>query len=37
MKDYEPIRSFDEDTAEVYDQNLRGDEAETVTFLERLA
>jgi SAM-dependent methyltransferase len=37
MKDYEPILSFGEDTAEVYDQAPRGDEAETVAFLERLA
>ena len=37
MKDYEPILSFGEDTAEIYDQTPRGDEAETVAFLERLA
>jgi SAM-dependent methyltransferase len=37
MKDYEPILSFGEDTAEVYDQTPRGDEAETVAFLEGLA
>src|ERR687898_2713519 len=37
MKDYEPIQSFGEDTAEIYDQTPRGDEAETVAFLERLA
>ena len=37
MKDYEPILSFGEDTAEIYDQSSRGDEAETVAFLEGLA
>ncbi|HEX5993023.1 MAG TPA: class I SAM-dependent methyltransferase [Thermomicrobiales bacterium] len=37
MKDYEPILSFGEDTAEIYDQTPRGDEAETVAFLEGLA
>jgi SAM-dependent methyltransferase len=37
MKDYEPIQSFGEDVAEIYDQTPRGDESETVAFLERLA
>jgi len=37
MRDYEPIQSFGEDVAEIYDQTPRGDEAETVVFLERLA
>jgi SAM-dependent methyltransferase len=37
MKDYEPILSFGEETAEIYDDTPRGDEAETVAFLERLA
>jgi SAM-dependent methyltransferase len=34
MKDYEPIQSFGEDVAEIYDQTPRGDESETVAFLE---
>jgi Methyltransferase domain len=38
MKDYEPIMTFDEQTAEVYDDLAhRGDEAATVAFLEGLA
>lgn len=38
MKDYEPVRSFGEDTASVYDQEeVRGDEAETISFLADLA
>ncbi len=37
MKNYEPILSFGEDTAEIYDETPRGDERETVAFLEGLA
>ena len=37
MKDYEPILSFGEADAATYDDSVRGDEEETVTFLERLA
>ena len=36
MKDYEPIMSFGEDVARTYDVQ-RGDEAEAVAFLEKLA
>ena len=38
MKDYEPVMSFGEDTASVYDEEaVRGDEAETIAFLADLA
>jgi SAM-dependent methyltransferase len=37
MENYEPILSFGEDTAEIYDNAGRGDELETVAFLEQLA
>ena len=37
MKDYQPIISFGEEVAAIYDQTPRGDEDETITFLERLA
>jgi SAM-dependent methyltransferase len=37
MENYEPGMSFLEDTAEIYDDEARGDEEETVSFLERLA
>jgi Methyltransferase domain len=37
VKDYEPARSFDEDAAEIYDDEPRGDEPETVAFMERMA
>lgn len=38
MKGYEPVRSFDEATAQEYDDlAVRGDEDATVTFLEGLA
>src|SRR5215207_8854534 len=37
MKDYEPILSFGEADAATYDDSSRGDEEETVAFLERLA
>jgi SAM-dependent methyltransferase len=37
MKDYEPILSFGEDDAATYDDFSRGDEEETVLFLEQLA
>ena len=38
MEKYEPVMSFDETAAEVYDDvSQRGDEMETVSFLEQLA
>ena len=38
MKDYEPLRSFDEEAAEIYDDvDARPDTGATVAFLERLA
>jgi hypothetical protein len=37
MENYRPAMSFDEETASTYDDTLRGDEAATVAFLERLA
>ncbi len=38
MKGYQPIMTFDEDNAEVYDElALRGDEQATVAFLDELA
>ena len=37
MENYEPGMSFGEDTAEIYDQEPRGDEEVAVAFLERLA
>jgi SAM-dependent methyltransferase len=37
MENYEPGMSFLEDTAEIYDDELRGDESATVAFLEQLA
>jgi SAM-dependent methyltransferase len=37
MKDYEPVLSFGEEAAAIYDDAPRGDERETVAFLERLA
>ena len=38
MEKYEPVMSFDETAAEVYDDvSQRGDEMETVAFLEQLA
>jgi hypothetical protein len=37
MKDYEPLTSFGEETAEVYDTDERADTLETVAFLEQLA
>ena len=37
MENYEPILSFGKDTAEIYDDVPRGDEVETVAFLEQLA
>ena len=38
MEKYEPVMSFDEAAAEVYDDvSQRGDEMETVAFLEQLA
>jgi len=37
VKDFDPMKSFGEDTAAVYDDSPRGDEAETVDCLERLA
>jgi hypothetical protein len=38
MDDYEPVASFGEEAAEAYDEaSTRGDEEETVDFLEQLA
>jgi hypothetical protein len=41
MEQYEPIMSFGEDTAEIYDAELdaghRGETLATVSFLEQLA
>ncbi len=37
MKDFDPFRAFGEEVAETYDDSLRGDETETVAFLEQLA
>jgi SAM-dependent methyltransferase len=37
MENYEPILSFGEDTAAIYDNAGRGDELVTVAFLEQLA
>jgi SAM-dependent methyltransferase len=37
MKGYHPMDSFGQDTADIYDAQPRGDEAATVSFLERLA
>lgn len=38
MDKYRPVMSFEEDTAEIYDAtSVRGDEMETVAFLEGLA
>ena len=37
MKDYEPIMSFGEDVAKMYDDEQRGDENAAVAFLEKLA
>lgn len=37
VKDYEPVRSFGADTAAIYDDTPRGDEAETVDLLASLA
>jgi SAM-dependent methyltransferase len=37
VKDYEPAMSFGADTAAIYDDDLRGDEDETVAFLAGLA
>jgi hypothetical protein len=37
VKDYEPILSFGAEAAAAYDDEPRGDEAETVAFLERMA
>jgi SAM-dependent methyltransferase len=37
VRDYHPMDSFREDTAAIYDESPRGDEAETVTFLAELA
>jgi SAM-dependent methyltransferase len=37
MENYEPAMSFGEETAEVYDDEPRGDEESTVAFLEQLA
>ncbi|MEZ4500767.1 MAG: class I SAM-dependent methyltransferase [Thermomicrobiales bacterium] len=37
MRDYLPMDSFGADSAAVYDDQLRGDETETVDFLQELA
>lgn len=37
MKDFEPAFSFPDEVAATYDNEARGDEAETVEFLSRLA
>lgn len=38
MDGYEPIMTFSEDAAEIYDDlSVRGDEAATVVFLGQLA
>src|SRR5918994_1223870 len=37
VKDYEPIMSFGEDVAKMYDDEQRGDENAAVAFLEKLA
>jgi SAM-dependent methyltransferase len=37
MENYEPGMSFGEDTAEIYDDEPRGDEESAVSFLEHLA
>lgn len=37
MKNYEPVMSFGQETAETYDDELRGDEAAAVEFLQELA
>lgn len=37
MDDYDPLTIFGAERAALYDEDLRGDEAETVSFLERLA
>lgn len=37
MRDFDPLKSFGEQTAAVYDEELRGDEADTVACLARLA
>jgi cyclopropane fatty-acyl-phospholipid synthase-like methyltransferase len=37
MEDYEPVMSFGQDTADIYDASQRGDEAAAAAFLERLA
>lgn len=37
MRDYLPMDSFGVDSAAVYDDHLRGDETETVDFLQELA
>src|SRR5947199_3281640 len=37
MKNYEPVMSFGEETAGLYDEAPRGDEDAAVAFLEQLA
>jgi hypothetical protein len=37
MENYEPGMSFGEETAEIYDDEARGDEEAAVSFLEHLA
>jgi hypothetical protein len=37
VKNYEPVMSFGEDVAAMYDDHIRGDESATVALLEQLA
>ena len=37
MQDYDPMLSFGDEVAALYDDELRGDEADAVRFLSRLA
>src|SRR4051812_3182296 len=37
MKNFDPLRAFNEEVAATYDDSLRGDEEETVAFLATLA
>ena len=37
MRNFDPLRAFDEEVAATYDDSLRGDEEETVAFLAKLA
>lgn len=37
MEGFDPLTIFGAERAELYDESPRGDEAETVAFLERVA